>query len=249
MVSLKTLKTTPEKSVHSSSSSSSNSCPRVSFSTELLVGKNYSSLYPDPKDEEEGYSNDSEPQRTPSNGEFEFLSGGLTNMRAADELFCEGKLLPFWQMQRSDHYKLNKISLNSENLEKGFAKAEQVDKEASRISWFLDDDPSPRPPTCTVLWKELLSLRKQRASPLSSSSSSSSSSSRSSKNENPSADGGKEMGGNKEKVVVKRIKRVAERTRSVSSIRIRPVFNLAVCTQRKNNVSPLFNSRKVNLER
>lgn len=236
MFSIKTLKTTPEKSIHSSSSS--NLRPRNSFSTELLVGKNSISLSPNPKDdnEHEGYSTDSEPERTPGTGEFEFLSGGLTNMRAAEELFCEGKLLPFWQMQRSDHCILNKISLKTENLEKGFEKAEQVDKEASRISWFLDDDPSPRPPTCTVLWKELLRLRKQRASSLSPSSSSSSSSSRSSKNETLSADGGKKTGGNKEKVVVKRIKRVAETTRAVSSIRIRPVFHLAVCTQRKNNV-------------
>lgn len=52
------------------------------------------------------------------------------------------------------------------------------------------------------------------------------------------------MGENKEKVVAKRVKRVVERARSVSSIRKRPVFTLAVCSQRKNNASPLFYSRK-----
>lgn len=30
------------------------------------------------------------------------------------------------------------------------------------MSWFADDDPSPRVPTCTVLWKEFLRLKKQR---------------------------------------------------------------------------------------
>ncbi|XP_073051297.1 uncharacterized protein [Primulina eburnea] len=233
---MNSLKTTPEKSSHSGSSSSSNFSPRLSFSTELLDGKNSISISPNPKDGEEGCSTLSKPERTPSTGEFEFLSGGLTSMIAADELFLEGKLLPFWKMQQSNHYKLNKISLKSENLEKEFEKTEQVDKDPSRSSWFLEDDPSPRPPTCTVLWKELLMLRKQRASSLSPSSSS-------------SADGGKEMEENKKKVVAKRIKRVVERTRSVSRIRIRPVFTLAVCSPRKNNAFPLFYSRKGTLER
>ncbi|XP_075515724.1 uncharacterized protein LOC142550534 [Primulina tabacum] len=233
---MSSLKTTPEKSSHSGSSSSFS--PRLSFPTELLVGKNSISISPNPKDGEEGYSTESKPERTPSTGEFEFLSGGLTSMIAADELFLEGKLLPFWKMQQSNHYKLNKISLKSENLEKEFEKTEQVDKDPSRSSWFLEDDPSPRPPTCTVLWKELLMSRKQRASSLSPSSSSSS-----------SADGGKEMDENKKKVVAKRIKRVVERTRSVSRIRIRPVFTLAVCSPRKKNAFPLFYSIKGTLER
>ncbi|KAK3017911.1 hypothetical protein RJ639_002787 [Escallonia herrerae] len=95
-------------------------------------------------------------------------------MLSADELFFEGKLLPFWQTHHSE--KLNKISLKTEQTEER-AKVEEVNKEETRMSWFVDDDPSPRPPKCTVLWKELLRLKKQRASSLSPSSSSSSSSS------------------------------------------------------------------------
>ncbi|KZV27282.1 hypothetical protein F511_17678 [Dorcoceras hygrometricum] len=236
--------------IDAGSSSNSNFNPRLSFSTELRI--NSTSLSPNPRDDDEKEYITQPDQRTLSTEEFEFLSGGLTNMIAADELFSEGKLLPFWQMQRSDQYK-HSNRMNSlkpeENLQKGFEKSKNVEKKAA-ASWFLDDDPSPRPPTCTVIWKELLRLRKQRASSLSPSSSSSSSSSRSSKNETSSADhGAKELGENKERLVVKKIQKVVERTRSVRCIRIRPVVTVAVGSQRKNNVSPLFYSRKGNLER
>ena len=179
------------------------------------------------------------------NGDFEFLSSNASShpMLTADELFFEGKLLPFWQKQHSE--KLNKISLKAKDEEE-----EEVNKEEStRVNWFVDDDPSPRPPKCTVLWKELLRLKKQRASSLSpSSSSSSSSSSASSLTDVATKDEGKGGSGNREKHV-KRIKKGLERTRS-ASIRIRPMINVPICTQMKNSaLPPLFPLRKGRLER
>ncbi|KAI3469546.1 hypothetical protein Pfo_026209, partial [Paulownia fortunei] len=222
---------------------SSSSSPRISFSSEFLDEDNFISICPNPQAEKE---REAERARAARNAEFEFLSGNLTNMITADELFCEGKLLPFWEMHHAE--KLNKISLKSENAEEGPEETLQSNKEESRISWFLDDDPSPRPPKCTVLWKELLRLKKQRASTLSPSTSSSSSSSRTSLADIPSVEERKEGVRNKEKPV-KRIKKGQERTRT-ASIRIRPVINVPICTQAKNSaLPPLFSLRKGRLER
>ncbi|KAJ0092198.1 hypothetical protein Patl1_25408 [Pistacia atlantica] len=150
--------------------------PRISFSAEFLDENNFISISP----HTENIEKDQERERGKAriNVDFEFLSNNNVSshtMLTADELFFDGKLLPFWQMQHSE--KLNKISLKSKDAEE-----EEVNKEAAepRVSWFVDDDPSPRPPKCTVLWKELLRLKKQRASSLSPSSSSSSTSSSSS---------------------------------------------------------------------
>lgn len=115
------------------------------------------------------------------------------------------------------------------------------DNNNSRVNWFVDDDPSPRPPKCTVLWKELLRLKKQRASSLSPSSSSSSSSSNGSSLGDVAA---KEGSKNKENQHVKRIKKGLERTRS-ATIRIRPMINVPICTQMKNSaLPPLFPLKK-----
>lgn len=219
--------------------------PRISFSSELLDESNFISICPNPQAEKE---REAERARAARNAEFEFLSGKLTNMMTADELFCEGKVLPFWQMHHHAE-KLNSISLKSENInaEEGSEEIKQIrDKKESRISWFIDDDPSPRPPKCTVLWKEFLKLKKQRPSTLSqSTSSSSSSSSRTSLADIPSADERKEGARNKEKSV-KRIKKGQER----ASIRIRPVLNVPICTQAKNStLPPLFSLRKGGLDR
>lgn len=149
-------------------------------------------------------------------------------MLTADELFFEGKLLPFWQKQCSE--KLTKISIKPEKVNE-VAKMEEVKvEESNRMSWFIDEDPSPRPPKCTVLWKELLRLKKQRASSLSPSSSTSSSSSASSFEED-----------SKKEKQVKRVKKGLERTRS-AGLKIRPMVNLPVCTQgvRSNSLPPLF---------
>lgn len=191
-------------------------------------------------------------------GDFEFLSENVTNtqtMLTADELFSEGKLLPFWQVKHSE--KLKNVTLKTkdcENVEEGeedhkVVKVEEIvnNKEQennNRGSWFLDDDPSPRPPKCTVLWKELLRLKKQRtttttnsatrASSLSPSSSSSSTSSSSSS----IGDAVKKEERDKE---VKRGKKGLERTRSVT-MRIRPMIHVPVCTPSKSNapLPPLF---------
>ncbi|KAL2463942.1 hypothetical protein Fot_53598 [Forsythia ovata] len=116
-----------------------NSSPRISFSADFLDENNFISICPNPQADKK------EREKT-FNAEFEFLSGNLTsqNMITADELFCEGKLLPFWQMHHSE--KLNKISLKTDNAEGETDGKETNNKEDTRISWFLDDDPSPRPP-------------------------------------------------------------------------------------------------------
>ncbi|KAK6929988.1 hypothetical protein RJ641_004082 [Dillenia turbinata] len=237
MVSLETIRL--------SRSIETNSSPRISFSAEFLDEKNFISIIPHAPDEK---SSEIEQEKA-RNIEFEFLSNnmaGHSTMLTADELFSEGKLLPFWQMQQCE--KLDKISLKTDGAEEG-QEEEEVNKKESRVNWFVDDDPSPRPPKCTVLWKELLRLKKQRASSLSpSSSSSSSSSSRSSLVVISSADEGKDMTGNKEKHV-KRVRKGLERTRSASII-IRPVINVPICTPTKNTaLPPLFSLKKGRLER
>lgn len=233
MVSLETVQAT-SRSIDQASS------PRISFSAEFLDDKNFISISPSPQAEK-----DKETERERArNAEFEFLSSKMSSqtMLTADELFYEGRLLPFWQMQHSE--KLNKVSLKTKNAEE----EGEVIKEEPRV-WFVDDDPSPRPPKCTVLWKELLRLKKQRASSLSpSSSSSSTSSSSSSLADIATKEEGKRGSGNGEKHV-KRIKKGLERTRS-ASMRIRPMINVPICTQMKSSaLPPLFPLKKGRLER
>ncbi|XP_051129816.1 uncharacterized protein LOC127250529 [Andrographis paniculata] len=213
--------------ISSSSSSPIQSPARISFSTEFLDESNFISICPDRGRME------TEPVRNPD--QFEFLSGIRTDMMTADELFREGKLLPFWQVQHIE--KLDKVVLKSEEV------TMQSGKDETRIGWFLDEDPSPRPPKCTVLWKELLRLKKQRAnSTLSPSSSSSSSSSGRSTVEITSSDDQKEIS-TKDKIV-RRVKKGVERTRS-ASIRIRPMIHVPICTQGKiNGLPPLFSLKK-----
>ncbi|KAL7081059.1 hypothetical protein ACP275_14G016600 [Erythranthe tilingii] len=239
--------------------------PRISFSTEFLDENDFISICPNRHPPEKKPENRTAARNGP---EFEFLSGNsaASNMTTADELFSEGKMLPFWQThhQYSSETTLNKLKTdtthNSATAQAGGGAA--ADKSSTdqdrRISWFLDDDPSPRPPKCTVLWKELLRLRKQRPSTLSpSSSSSSSSSSRSAIADNIStADNELRKINNKnnnsrEKVInvssssrSSSVKKGVERTRSTggsNSIRIRPVVNVPICTQVKSSsLPPLF---------
>ncbi|CAH8365260.1 unnamed protein product [Eruca vesicaria subsp. sativa] len=180
---------------------------------------------------------------------FEFLSNTQTMLTAADELFSEGKLLPYWQVKHSE--KLQNVTLKTkvvvvqEEEDCKVVKEETVKEQESnnnnnnRGSWFLDDDPSPRPPNCTVLWKELLRLKKQRtnktattttkasASSLSPSSSSSSTSSSSSS-----------IGDAVKEESEKKGKKGLERTRSVT-MRIRPMIHVPVCTPSKPPLFPL----------
>ncbi|GAV74793.1 hypothetical protein CFOL_v3_18273 [Cephalotus follicularis] len=217
------------------------SSPRISFSSEFLDENNYISITP-PSQREKDQQTERE---KPRNVDFEFLSSSLSShkMLTADELFFDGKLLPFWQMQQSE--KLNKINLKAKDDEIEV----EVNKGETRASWFVDDDPSPRPPKCTVLWKELLRLKKQRSSSLSpSSSSSSTSSSSSSLADMVTNVEGKEGSKNREKHM-KKIKKGLERTRTASG-RIRPMINVPICTQVKSSsLPPLFPLKKGRLER
>ncbi|KAF5738625.1 hypothetical protein HS088_TW13G01526 [Tripterygium wilfordii] len=221
------------------------SSPRISFSADFLDEKNFISITPNTQSEK----NREIEREKARNPEFEFLSSNMNgnNMITADELFFEGKLLPFWQLQHSE--KLNKISLSKKDNEQEEG-VEKANKEEPKVSWFIDDDPSPRPPKCTVLWKELLRLKKQRASSLSPSSSSSSTSTSSSSLADVVIKEEKKEGSawNTEKHV-KRIKKGLERTRS-ASIRIRPMINVPICTQVKSNtLPPLFPLKKGRLDR
>ncbi|XP_019163568.1 PREDICTED: uncharacterized protein LOC109159884 [Ipomoea nil] len=145
--------------------------------------------------------------------EFEFRSSikpSSEAMAAADELFLDGRMLPIWQIR--NFKKLNEISRlrtgqektesgnKSKNNKAGAAAAEEeeiISSNAVSFCFLQEDDPSPRPPKCTtVLWKELLRLRKQRDS---SSTSTDTSESR------------KERKGSKEKEV-KRIRKGLERS-------------------------------------
>ncbi|XP_009338441.2 uncharacterized protein LOC103930791 [Pyrus x bretschneideri] len=218
------------------------SSPRISFSAEFLDENNFISITPNSRGEVQDKKMEGGDHQKVRNPDFEFLSSNVSShaMLSADELFFEGKLLPYWQKQHAE--RLTKLNLNTKDVE-GDENEEGVNKEESRGSWFVDDDPSPRPPKCTVLWKELLRLKKQRASTLSPSSSSSSSSSSSNSLADIATTTDQEKEGNKEKYM-KRIKKGLERTRS-ASIRIRPMVNVPICTQVKSSVlPPLFPLRK-----
>lgn len=206
-----------------------NSSPRISFSSEFLDEKNFISITPNPQAEKKR-------EKELNAAEFEFLSSNFTsgNMTTADELIFEGKLLPYWQIHHAE--KLNKISLKAEHAEEQVNEKQGTSKEEQSrpANWFIDEDPSPRPPTCTVLWKELLRLKKQKQRPSTLSPSSSSSSSNSETDES------------KEKHVVDKIKRRLERSKS-ATIRVRPLINVPICRQGKN--PPVFPLKKGRVER
>ncbi|XP_013695820.2 uncharacterized protein BNAC05G45840D [Brassica napus] len=206
--------------------------PRISFSADLSDGGDFICISPVIcKELEKGSVKVSD---------FEFLSENVTpqRMHTADELFSEGKLLPFWQAKHSEKLKNVNLKTNEEEEQSRNGEVTMMksrDQESNRVSWFIDEDPSPRPPKCTVLWKELLRLKKQRNSASSSvrtvsslSPSSSTSSSSSLEREEREKEG-------------KRGKKGLERTRS-ASMRIRPMIHVTVCTPSKSSVPlpPLF---------
>lgn len=193
-------------------------------------------------------------------GDFEFLSENVTNtqtMLSADELFSEGKLLPFWQVKHSE--KLKNVTLKTkvedeeeeedrkvvkEDIVNNNKEQENNNNSNNRGSWFLDDDPSPRPPKCTVLWKELLRLKKQRTTTTTTSStrvSSLSPSSSSSSTSSSSSSIGDAVKKEEKEKEGKRGKKGLERTRSVT-MRIRPMIHVPVCTPSKSSapLPPLF---------
>lgn len=217
------------------------SSPRISFSSEFLDERNFISITPNAQEEKE--RKDQQDRSTRSAAEFEFLSSKLTNenMITADELFFEGKLRPYWQMRYAE--KLNKINLKADDeiLNNTTVIKSKEETTTRPINWFIDEDPSPRPPKCTVLWKELLRLKQKRASSLSPSSSTSSSSSSSSIS---FADKEKGKGQSMKEKHVKRIKKGLERCKS-ETLRVRPVIHVPICSQGKNSaLPPLFSLKK-----
>ncbi|RID64379.1 hypothetical protein BRARA_E03321 [Brassica rapa] len=207
--------------------------PRISFSADLSDGGDFICISPVICKELEREV----VKGSVKVSDFEFLSENVTpqRMHTADELFSEGKLLPFWQAKHSE--KLKNVNLKTKEDEQSRnVEVTMKSNNDNRVSWFIDEDPSPRPPKCTVLWKELLRLKKQRNSSASSSvrtvsslsPSSSTSSSSSLEREEREKEG-------------KRGKKGLERTRS-ASMRIRPMIHVPVCTPSKSSVPlpPLF---------
>ncbi|CAI0429913.1 unnamed protein product [Linum tenue] len=161
--------------------------------------------------------------------------------------------------------RLHKISLNCDDAGEAANPASKEENaptgtRAAAVNWFVDDDPSPRPPNCTVLWKELLRLKKKQraAASLSPSSSSSSNSSSSSsladaavaaeekKEKKKKGEKLESKSSNNTNQVKRAAKRGLERTRS-ASIRIRPMINVPICSQRKSSsaLPPFFPLKKV----
>ncbi|KAF4378895.1 hypothetical protein G4B88_008365 [Cannabis sativa] len=108
------------------------SSPRISFSAEFLDDNNFISISPNSpiikreivlESENKAHHHhrhNNHQQSKARNPEFEFLSNNSiashNNMITADELFFEGKLLPFWQMQHVEN-KLNKLNLGTKDSE------------------------------------------------------------------------------------------------------------------------------------
>ncbi|KAL0673002.1 hypothetical protein Bca4012_000983 [Brassica carinata] len=197
--------------------------PRISFSADLsssdsegdYICINPKNLLPGKQEQDKSSS---------KAGDFEFLSNTQT-MLTADELFSEGKFLPFRHVKHSE--KLQNVTLKTkaeeqeqeQEKEDGEVVKEETVNNSNRGSWFLDDDPSPRPPKCTVLWKELLRLKKQRNNAKASSLSPSSSSSSTSSSSSSIGDAVKK------EEREKRGKKGLERTRSLT-MRIRPMIHV-----------------------
>ncbi|PPR86385.1 hypothetical protein GOBAR_AA34301 [Gossypium barbadense] len=210
----------------SRNSMETNSRPRISFSADFLDETNFISINPHSQTGDADKDKDKTAAARVAVADFEFLSSN-------------GNCFPFWQMHHSE--KLKQINLRKESGGDGEGDDDDDEREvveneeSSRVSWFVDDDPSPRPPKCTVLWKELLRLKKQRAT---------SSLSPSSSSLADVAEEGKQGSGNRDNKHVKRIKKGLERTRS-ASIRIRPMINVPICTQVKSSaLPPLFPLKK-----
>ena len=204
--------------------------PRISFSADLsssdsdgdYICINPKNLLPGKVEQDKGSS---------KAGDFEFLSNTQT-MLTADELFSEGKFLPFRHVKHSEKLQNATLKTKAEEQEQEQEKEdrkvvkEETVNNSNRGSWFLDDDPSPRPPKCTVLWKELLRLKKQRNNTKALSLSPSSSSSSTSSSSSSIGDAVKKEEREKEG---KRGQNGLERTRSLS-MRIRPMIHVPVCT-------------------
>ncbi|KAI4304068.1 hypothetical protein MLD38_039630 [Melastoma candidum] len=258
--------------------------PRISFSAEFLeermgvvtiepkpvemeAGEEEAEAEAEAEEEEEDSGDDEgvlDLEKSCTAVEFEFLSTNISldSMLSADELFCEGKLLPkFWLTEQLCEEKLENVGLKIEprrGTDEGGGEDQDRGSADVNPDWFMDEDPSPRPPKCTVLWKELLRLRKQRGASTSSScrptsmllspSSSSSSTSSSSSSMADVAAKDRNDGGGKG---AKRVKKGGglERTSS-GTVRIRPMINVPICTVAKSSrlQQPLFPLKKGRVE-
>ncbi|RAL44278.1 hypothetical protein DM860_015638 [Cuscuta australis] len=213
------------------------SSPRISFSADFLEEKDFISICPAAGSDEQ--NNDNEKGRRSNPTEFEFLSGEINNtmMITADQLFSEGKLLPFWQM----HLPADKICRNAGGEEA----PEKPRSDEDAVGLFLDDhdNPSPRLPKCTVLWKELLRLRKKNKASSSSSLSPSSSTSSSSSSGGGSMPDFLPEQGSRKKPPEKKTMKMEKGGNKSAPLRVRPVINVPICTPRKStsSLSPLFN--------
>lgn len=210
--------------------------PRISFSADFLEDSENSSGIQEKISIKVKKAASTDEIHT-KNVDFEFLSSCTHKMLSADELFSDGKLLPYWKTI----HQMERLSIQTKEHHQHQKEMKQQSSSSciriSEPSWFLDDDPSPRPPKCTVLWKELLRLKKNKPhSSLSASSSSSSTSSSSSSMAAASAMDPEKKESNL-KSRVKRIHRVLERTTS-SNIRIRPLVNVPACTKVKSGLLP-----------
>ncbi|KAK4755687.1 hypothetical protein SAY87_009444 [Trapa incisa] len=200
--------------------------------------------------------------------EFEFLAANSSlacNILTADELFSEGKLLPFWQAHHSSYR--SAFSDTAGGTMTGHEEVEEEVEKGRRVAgravdecgagrpgpgWSMDDDLSPRPPKCTVLWKELLRLR-NRPIPASKVVGQS-------HEMREAASGGGSIGGSGDRDkadMIKRVKKGLERTRS-ASLHIRPMINVPICSTAKGSTinsssyalrPPLFPTKKWRLER
>ncbi|KAG9457348.1 hypothetical protein H6P81_001856 [Aristolochia fimbriata] len=178
------------------------SAPRISFSGDFLNGQILicKETFPVAPCSSKNINTSSTP-------DFEFLAGDRgekCSMLTADELFFEGRLLPFWRPRECAAAETLGNNANVLTLKKmGSTRGEDEEKGPKTcVNWFVDEDPSPRPPKCTVLWKELLRLKKQHSA--------------------VSVDGDKDG-------AWKRKKKGLERTRS-ASVRIKPVLKMPICT-------------------
>ncbi|CAN8255852.1 unnamed protein product [Cochlearia groenlandica] len=221
------------------------SAPRISFSADLSSSSSSS--------DSEGDNICVEKDKKISElkhkaGDFEFLSENTETtqtMLTADELFSEGKLLPFRQTNHSEKLKNITFKTTQHVEEEEEQEQEQSivkkDGEAlnnnNRGSWFFDDDPSPRPPNCTVLWKELLRLKKQRPTTTTTTTKKKKKKACSS---SLSPSSSSSLIGD---AMVKREeeKRGLERTRSLT-VRIRPMIHVPHCTPSSSSSSKLNSS-------
>ncbi|XP_031397892.1 uncharacterized protein LOC116208541 [Punica granatum] len=262
MVSLETIQST------SRSIDPANATPRISFSADPNENNSAATTFISisPKLGALGNRNKARSERPDlEKSDFEFLSANPSldsNILTADELFSEGKLLPFWQAHHSENRPTGMATLRTrpgpdgeedDEPEEGQGEARDgegraagtpADKDApgrGGPGWFMDDDPSPRPPKCTVLWKELLRLRNRPLPPDTASPNS---------EKKEGASGG---AGERDKDANKRAKKGLERTRS-GTLRIRPMINVPICSTVKGTSNyvlppPLFPTKKGRVER